>query len=163
PRCGSGWPQLTQSPWNSQPNRLPKWAYWSPPPCPYPTNSGWASPWDGSPMPASPTPHGPPAHCKFGSDFGSIYGSRFGFGFRYGFGFTFDIGLIVGSGFLPILTPLLRILVLLPRSNFVVEQEGKEILDQHGSWSAVEYVLRDSPIGHEDESPSNPAGRTNDT
>ncbi|KVH46399.1 Phospholipid/glycerol acyltransferase [Cynara cardunculus var. scolymus] len=30
PWRGSGQPQLTRSPWNSQPNRLPNWAYWSP-------------------------------------------------------------------------------------------------------------------------------------
>ncbi|KAI3746199.1 hypothetical protein L6452_08623 [Arctium lappa] len=74
PRRGSGqpqstqlpWPQSTQLPWNSQPNRLPNWAYWCPPPCPYPTNPGWASPWAGSPMPAWPTPRGSLAHHKSG-------------------------------------------------------------------------------------------------
>ncbi|KAD4889029.1 hypothetical protein E3N88_21102 [Mikania micrantha] len=39
-------PTTNVGPWpTNNPGQLPFWAYWAPPPCPYPTQPGWAPPW----------------------------------------------------------------------------------------------------------------------
>ncbi|KAD6796751.1 hypothetical protein E3N88_07647 [Mikania micrantha] len=55
---GRGGGRSNFSPWSPNQPSYPHWAWWTPPPCPYPTQSSWRHPTTQSQTPAiPPTPH----------------------------------------------------------------------------------------------------------